>query len=246
MRELLTSDTPESDYGDLRSWFDGALEALAPDAPEYTEAWEAFQRAYERRHREIIDSILDILRSTEKVVLYRHELMEITIGGRTCRLEGPEALVGRKFQAWYFFTHGLRVSLPPKDWAELVDGWLDMAEQGAFEEAAMGGALAVESILNYLRSQPLTTTKEEMEDSPFLPYLKSQEEVLLSGGVIQEQVESDGISMKMLSSLMKRYLAGPTAQLRIGPRRIRYWRFDPVKVGIEIQRTLVTEDGAGK
>lgn len=243
---LDTKEEPKKWHGDLYLWFnDEVLPKTAPNRTpgDETDAWEEFCTSYERRTLSQLSGVEDLILATDKVVSYRHEILEITIRGKTCRLEGADVLNSRKFQVWHQFAFKSPVKFKGNDWENLMFAWMDMAEEGEVEEAAVRGVRTVDSILNYLRTQQPTTTKEDMEKAPMQPYFSPDGHVLLSTIVIQDIVKADGVSMRLAASMLKNYLAERSKPIRTGKGISRFWVFDPQKVGIQMQTRLITEEG---
>lgn len=239
-----TDDEPQLVGGSISHWFHvQVMDKLfsEADAGAIERAWEAFCQYYYEMKGDITNWI-HILERTQGVVSYPHEVLEVRIHDQVCRLEGDEVLTPKAFRRWYFFRFRLVLVITLKEWVELTGHWLKMAVEGEVEESVLPGSGCLSEVINYIREREgaMATTKEELEKNPRIPYLLDGT-IYLSGKVVQQIVDNDGVSPRRFASLAQHYLIGASKPIRVGKRLERFWAFDPIKVGIEMQRKLDEE-----
>jgi len=194
-----------------------------------------FIRPIKEEVREV-ESIEDLIRLTKKVEIVQGGslYMRVHLGDHILTFNENQLLTPTMFRK-YLLRLGKILRIKQKDWEELAQYWLDIAEK--VDEVSEEGEIE-EKFLNYIRECRIV---KEVEQA-ILPYtiLLKDDEFFVSTDTVAEKL---GVGKRKLRSILSDYIIGSSVQFRSHGRRYRFWKLSEKSVcEIDVKKQLEEEE----
>jgi hypothetical protein len=218
-------------------WFSQILKTIDPgvDHAETERAWKDFSEKFGQRFK---DFVYEIVMSTTEVILYPAQVLEVHINDRVFILEGDDILKPSKFEAFWHYNFNYPLKLSKQDWFDIMSCWLDRAEVMEADPAVVPVANAINDVLNYIHTTMIHGREEkDVRSRRVFPWADG-DAILLHRGVIEDICRRNNVSVRAWSAYARPYLVGPSIQRRVEGEKARFWRFDPIAVGVSLQTKI--------
>ena len=183
-----------------------------------------------------VESIEDLFPLTKKVEIVQGGplYMRVYLGDHILTFNENQLLTPTMLRK-YLLRLGKILRIKQKDWDELLQYWLDIAEK--VDEVSEEGEIE-EKFLNYIRECRIV---KEVEQA-ILPYtiLLKDDEFFISTDTVAEKL---GVSKRKLRSILSDYIIGSSVQFRSHGRRYRFWKLSEKSVcEIDMKKQLEEEE----
>jgi len=194
-----------------------------------------FIRPIKEELREV-ESIEDLIPLTKKVEIVQGGplYMRVYLGDHILTFNENQLLTPTMLRK-YLLRLGKILRIKQKDWEELAQYWLDIAEK--VDEVSEEGEI-IEKFLNYIRECRIV---KEVEQA-ILPYtiLLKDGEFFISTDTVAEKL---GVSKRKLRSILSDYIVGGSVQFQSHGRRYRFWKLSEKSVcEIDVKKQLEEEE----
>lgn len=181
-----------------------------------------------------VESIEDLIPLTKKVEIVQGGplYMRVYLGDHILTFNENQLLTPTMLRK-YLLRLGKILRIKQKDWEELAQYWLDIAEK--VDEVSEEGEI-IEKFLNYIRECRIV---KEVEQA-ILPYtiLLKDNEFFCSTDTVAEKLS---VSKRKLRSILSDYIIGSSVQFRSHGRRYRFWKLSE-KCEIDVKKQLEEEE----
>ena len=191
-----------------------------------------------------IESFEDIIGMTVRVEKLKSSPMYLKIyfPDASFLLSESELLSSNKFRRC-LLREGKFIGIPNKAWREIVQYWLDVAEE-IIEESEE--EQIVDRVLNYLCNCTVYDEIDHALSRNTLFYDKNDDGVVFSlTENVVDFVNSKSktvYSSRNLRVILSDYIVGNSVQRRVFNNRYRFWRFSIPKVGIDLNKQFFVKD----
>ena len=189
-----------------------------------------------RDEQQMITGVEDILRLTESVEMLTGGQMhlKVRLAGNEYRFSEAETDNGRKLRRSLIRT-GVVLTITMKDWNAILGYWLDIAER---KRDISDDEDVLENALNFLRSSRIYTDITSTLGRYTLFYEpKTPLIVYCNTDALMKYLDRD--DKRKMSSILSRYLDGPSVQKYVSKERKRYWKFDIAGCNLNLEDQMV-------